>query len=150
MGHGLFPSIVSDDLIPWGTLSSLSAVPGKPSLLVASTDAAYVPTRILTIDTATSPAKIFKQLTVTKDGTPVGYDAEGLAARKGGGYWIASEGSATTPNLLVRLDAKGAVQQEIPLPAHIAAAVTTNGFEGDDAIDDATGETQFFRLGRLL
>ncbi|MFF5292617.1 esterase-like activity of phytase family protein [Paractinoplanes globisporus] len=130
IGHGLFPSIVSKDLIPWGTLSSLSAVPGKPSQLVASTDAAYVPTRILTIDTSSAPATIFKQLTVTKDGKPVGYDAEGLVARTGGGYWIASEGSAGTPNLLVRLDSAGAVRQEIPLPADIAAAVTTNGYEG--------------------
>ncbi|GIM97436.1 esterase-like activity of phytase family protein [Paractinoplanes toevensis] len=130
LGHDRFPSIVSKDLIPWGTLSSLSAVPGKPSQLVASTDAAYVPTRILSIETASSPAKIFKQLTVTKDGKPIGYDAEGLVARRAGGYWIASEGSATTPNLLVRLNAAGAVQQEIPLPADIAAAVTTNGFEG--------------------
>ncbi|GIF21025.1 hypothetical protein BJ973_005522 [Actinoplanes tereljensis] len=136
LGHDQFPSIVSKDLIPWGTLSSLSAVPGRPSQLVASTDAAYVPTRILSIDTASSPAKIFKQLAVTKDGKPVGYDAEGLVARKAGGYWIASEGSATKPNLLVRLDAKGAVQQEIALPAEIAAAVTTNGFEGVAEVGD--------------
>ncbi|WP_433377098.1 esterase-like activity of phytase family protein [Actinoplanes sp. CA-142083] len=136
IGHGLFPSVVSDHLIPWGTLSSLSAVPGQRNQLVASTDAAYVPTRILTLDVSSAPAKIFKQLTVTKDGKPVGYDAEGLVARKGGGYWIASEGSASTPNLLVRLDAKGAVRQEIPLPADIAAAVTTNGFEGVAEVGD--------------
>jgi hypothetical protein len=136
LGHGRFPSIKSTDLIPWGTLSSLSAVPGKPSQLVASTDAAYVPTRILSIETASSPAKIFKQLTVTKNGKPIGYDAEGLVARRGGGLWIASEGSATTPNLLVRLDPAGAVQQEIPLPADIAAAVTSNGFEGVAEVGD--------------
>jgi len=136
IGHGQFPSVVSRNLIPWGTLSSLSAVPGRPSQLVASTDAAYVPTRILTVDVARTPATITRQLTVTKDGRPVGYDAEGLTARKRGGYWIASEGSATTPNLLVRLDAAGAVQQEIPLPADIAAAVTTNGFEGVAEVGD--------------
>jgi len=130
MGRGQFPSIVSDDLIPFGTLSALSAVPGRRSQLVSVTDSAYTPTRILTIDTASSPAEVNKQLTVTKAGRPVGYDAEGIVARKGGGYWLASEGSAETPNLLVRLDARGAVQQEIPLPAAVAAAVTTNGFEG--------------------
>jgi hypothetical protein len=135
-GHGQFPSIESTGLIPWGTLSSLSAVPGKPAQLVASTDAAYVPTRILTLDLGRTPAKIFKQLTVTKDGKPIGYDAEGLVARRAGGYWIASEGSASTPNLLVRLDAAGAVQQEIALPAAIAAAVTTNGFEGVAEVGD--------------
>ncbi|MBU2670652.1 esterase-like activity of phytase family protein [Actinoplanes bogorensis] len=122
--------IVSDNLIPFGTLSALSAVPGTRNQLVSVTDSAYTPTRILTIDTQSRPAKIYKQLTVTKDGKPVGYDAEGIVARKAGGYWLASEGSATTPNLLVRLDDKGRTQQEIPLPADIAAAVTTNGFEG--------------------
>jgi hypothetical protein len=136
VGRGLFPSVVSDDLIPWGTLSALSAVPGHRRQLIASTDAAYVPTRLLTIDVSSSPARIVKQLTVTKDGKPAGYDAEGLVARKSGGYWIASEGSASTPNLLVRLDAKGAVRQEIPLPADIAAAVTTNGFEGVAEVGD--------------
>ncbi len=130
LGHGQFPSIVSDDTIPFGTLSALSAVPGKRSQLVSVTDSAYTPTRILTVDTAQRPASIEKSLTVTKDGEPIGYDAEGIVARKAGGYWLASEGSATTPNLLVRLDARGAVQQEIALPADIAAAVTTNGFEG--------------------
>ncbi|MCY1142046.1 esterase-like activity of phytase family protein [Actinoplanes sp. Pm04-4] len=130
IGHGQFPSIVSDDTIPFGTLSALSAVPGRRSQLVSVTDSAYTPTRILTIDTAQRPAEIERQLTVTKDGQAVGYDAEGIVARKGGGYWLASEGSADTPNLLVRLDARGAVQQEIALPADIAAAVTTNGFEG--------------------
>ncbi|MCO8275979.1 esterase-like activity of phytase family protein [Actinoplanes sp. TRM 88003] len=130
LGHGQFPSIVSDDKIPFGTLSALSAVPGKRSQLVSVTDSAYTPTRILTVDTAQRPARIERQLTVTKAGKPVGYDAEGIVARRGGGYWLASEGSAETPNLLVRLDARGAVQQEIALPADIAAAVTTNGFEG--------------------
>ncbi|WP_127504046.1 esterase-like activity of phytase family protein [Actinoplanes solisilvae] len=130
IGHGQFPSIVSKDTIPFGTLSALSAVPGKRSELVAVTDSAYTPTRILTIDPTARPARITRQLTVTKDGQPIGYDAEGLAARAGGGYWLASEGSAKTPNLLVRLDARGRVQQEIPLPADVAAAVTTNGFEG--------------------
>lgn len=126
VGHGRFPSIVSNDTIPFGTLSALSAVPGKRSQLVAVTDSAYTPTRILTVDTAARPAEITAQLTVTKNGQPIGYDAEGLTARAGGGYWLASE----TPNLLVRLDARGRVQQEIALPAEIAAAVTTNGFEG--------------------
>ncbi|MGK5684742.1 esterase-like activity of phytase family protein [Actinoplanes sp. URMC 104] len=126
LGHGQFPSIVSGDLIPFGTLSGLSAVPGRRSRLVAVTDSAYTPTRILTIDTAARPAKITGQLTVTKDGKPAGYDAEAVVARDRGGYWLASE----TPNLLVRLDARGAVQQEITLPADIAAAVTSNGFEG--------------------
>jgi hypothetical protein len=107
------------------------------------------------------------------DGQPVGYDAEGVTALRTGGYRLAVESAAKTPDLLVRLDARGAVQQEIPLPAAVAAAITTNGLAGiavsgsdvwvavqrplntfavtgNDAIDDATGETVFLRLGRLF
>ena len=84
---------------------------------------AVVDTRTWLVST---PAKITSQLTVTKDGKPVGYDAEGLVARKGGGYWLAVEGA----NPLVRLDARARVQEEIPLPADVAAAVTSNGYEG--------------------
>ena len=129
LGHGAFPSIVSRDDIPWGALSALSAVPGKPSLLKAVTDSVYSPTRILTIDPAARPAAITAQLTVTKNGQPIGYDAEGLVA-VAGGYWLGVEGGSNTPNLLVRLDSAGAVEQEIPLPPEVVAAVTTNGFEG--------------------
>jgi hypothetical protein len=73
---------------------------------------------------------VIRELVVTKDGVPAGYDAEGVAALAAGGYWLAVEGSATKPDLLVRLDARGAVQREIPLPAEVAAAVTANGLEG--------------------
>ncbi|GGK87938.1 esterase-like activity of phytase family protein [Mangrovihabitans endophyticus] len=130
IGRGAFPSIVSRNEIPWGALSALSPVPGRPWQVQTVTDAVYSPTRILTVDTRTRPAAITDELTVTKDGVPVGYDAEGLVARRGGGWWLAVEGAKTTPNLLVRLDRGGAVRQEVPLPADVAAAVTTNGLEG--------------------
>ena len=105
-------------------------MPGRPHLLASVTDSAYSPTRILTVDTARRPATVTGAPTVTRDGAPVGYDAEGLVARRGGGHWLAVEGSATTPNLLVRLDARGRVRQEVPLPADVAAAVTAHGLEG--------------------
>ena len=131
IGTGVFPSLKSRNDIPWGALSGLSAVPGRPNQLVTVTDSVYSPTRILTLNTLARPALITGQLTVTKDGEPVGYDAEGIVARKAGGYWLAVEGSSKTdPNLLVRLDSTGAVQQEITLPADVAAAITTNGLEG--------------------
>ncbi|WP_306214229.1 esterase-like activity of phytase family protein [Actinoplanes sp. RD1] len=126
---GAFPSVVSPRTIPFGTLSGLSAVPGTRSALVSVTDSAYTPTRILGVSVAGSPATITSELTVTKNGEPIGYDAEGIAAVRGG-YWLAVEGSATTPNMLVRLNTRGEVQQEIPLPADVAAAITTNGLEG--------------------
>lgn len=119
--------IVSAGGIPWGALSGLSAVPGRRDQLVTVTDAVYTPTRILTLSTR---GVISRELTVSKDGKPIGYDAEALVARKGGGYWLAVEGSSSAPNLLVRLDRAGVVQEEIALPADVAAAITSNGLEG--------------------
>ncbi|BCY06427.1 esterase-like activity of phytase family protein [Actinoplanes sp. L3-i22] len=115
--------------IPFGTLSALSAVPGRRDRLVSVTDSAYSPTRLLGLSTR---GVIDSQLTVTKNGEPIGYDAEGLVARKGGGYWLAVEGTGAgkNPNLLVRLNAAGQVQAEIALPAEVADNVTSNGLEG--------------------
>ena len=131
-GAGAFPSITSPRGIPYGTLSGLTAAPGRPTQLVSVTDSAYTPTRLLTVETATRPATVTRELTVTKDGEPVGYDAEGIAAIRTGGYWLAVE-----PSLLVRLDAAGRVQQEIPLPADIQATITSNGLEGVAVSGDA-------------
>lgn len=124
------PSIVSDG-IGFGALSGLSGIPGDSRNVVAVTDAAYSPTRVLTIDTVSAPARVRKELTLTKDGQPVGYDGEGIAARRGGGYWVAAEGDGKKlPNLLVEVTASGAVVREVPLPATVAATATSNGFEG--------------------
>jgi hypothetical protein len=124
------PSIVSDG-IGFGALSGLSGIPGNSRDVVSLTDAAYRPTRVLTIDTASAPARVRSELTLTRDGQPVGYDGEGIAARRGGGYWVAAEGDGKNlPNLLVEVTASGAVVREVPLPATVAATATSNGFEG--------------------
>jgi hypothetical protein len=122
-GHSKNTQVVSRNDIPWGALSALSAVPGRRDRLASVTDAVYSPTRVLGLTTG---GVIDSQLTVTKDGEPVGYDVEGLVVRKAGGYWLAVEGA----NTLVRLDARARVQEEISLPADVAAAVTSNGLEG--------------------
>ncbi len=130
------PSIMSagNPPIGFGALSGLDAAPGVPGLLgglVAVEDNAYAPTRVLSIDSLRRPALLTGALAVTKGGAPVGYDAEGIATRPGGGYWIAAEGDGEQiPNLLVEVDASGAVVREVPLPAEIAANATSNGFEG--------------------
>ena len=123
-------ALTSDDNIPWGTLSGLSAVPGRPDELVSVTDSAYSPTRLLSIDVKSNT--ITRELTVTKDGAPIGYDAEGVSAIRSGGWWLAVEGS----NTLVRLDARGRVQEEVPLPAEVQATVTSNGYEGVAVVGD--------------
>ncbi|MER7273450.1 esterase-like activity of phytase family protein [Dactylosporangium sp. NPDC000244] len=126
-----FPSIVSRDLIGWGALGALSAVPGKPSKLYSVTDAAYSPTRILTIDAARKPAEITTDLTVTDAaGAPVGYDAEGIYARPQGGFWLGVEGATGDGNKLVRLDANGRTVETVSLPQDIAAGLSKWGIEG--------------------
>ncbi|WP_433794076.1 esterase-like activity of phytase family protein [Actinoplanes sp. CA-252034] len=128
-GESRNEQIVSKNDIPWGALSALSAVPGRRDRLASVTDAVYSPTRILGLVTG---GVIDSELTVTKDGEPVGYDVEGLVVRKAGGYWLAVEGTGAgkEPNLLVRLNARAQVQEEIPLSADVAAAITANGLEG--------------------
>lgn len=121
LGPSSFPSLVSTNDIPWGALSGLSAT-ARRTELVTVTDSISTPTRILTVDVAARPATITRQLTVTKDGQPAGYDAEGIVARQGGGYWLAVE-----PSLIVRLDSDGAVRQEIPVGL---TGITANGLEG--------------------
>ena len=145
-----FPSLTSPRTIPFGALSGLSAVPGRPHALTAVTDNVYRPTRLLTVDTAARPAAVTRELVVTKGGTPIGYDAEGVAARRNGGWWLAVEGGAGTPNLLVAVDRSGAVTAEVPLPAAVAAAVTTNGLEGVAVTGSGRAEQVWVAVQREL
>lgn len=145
-GTPAFPSIQSAGSIGWGALSGLSAVPGQRNKLYTVTDSFYSPTRILTVDTGQRPALITGELTVTKDGTPIGYDAEGIAARRDGGFWLASEGKTGPENRLVRLNASGAVIEEIPLPANVTDGLTKYGLEGIAAMSDRGREQVFVAL----
>ena len=142
------PSIVSDG-IGFGALSGLSGVPGNRRDVVAITDSAYTPTRVLTIDTASALARVRAELAVTKGGQPVGYDGEGIAARPGGGYWVAAEGDGKArPNLLVEVSPTGEVAREVPLPAEVAATATSNGFEGVTTTGRGAGEQVWLAVQR--
>ncbi|RKT55122.1 esterase-like activity of phytase family protein [Saccharothrix australiensis] len=142
------PSIVSDG-IGFGALSGLSGVPGDHRHVVAITDSAYRPTRVLTVDALAAPARVRAELTLTKGGEPVGYDGEGIAARRGGGYWVAAEGDGKkVPNLLVEVAASGEVVREVPLPAAVAATATGNGFEGVAVTGRGAGERVWLAVQR--
>lgn len=149
-----FPSIVSADRdggpIPWGALSGLSAHPRHPNRLYSVTDSYYSPTQILTIDTAQTPALISASLTITENGQPVGVDAEGIHARRLGGFWIAAEGATGPENQLLRLDRGGAVQERIALPPEIAAGLGSNGLEGVTATGFGPFEQVYVVLQRPL
>jgi hypothetical protein len=135
-----YPTLMSSDSpagppIPWGAISGTTADRKQPGRLFAVTDSVYATTRILEIDTNFTPALITNAMTVTKDGKPVGYDGEGIAQRADGGFWVASEGDpdkkpAPLRNLLLRLNAKAEVQEEIELPEALARNATRFGFEG--------------------
>ncbi|MFD3485519.1 esterase-like activity of phytase family protein, partial [Streptomyces sp. NPDC058665] len=82
-------------------------------------------------DAARQPAVVARSLTVKgTDGRPTGYDAEGIHARKQGGFWLAVEGTTGAGNKLVRLDSAGNTRQVVPLPADVAAGLAGQGFEG--------------------
>ncbi|MEU4653382.1 esterase-like activity of phytase family protein [Streptomyces sp. NPDC023723] len=127
--------------IGWGALSGLSAVPGRDDEVYAVTDAAYDTTRVLTIDTSGGQGAVIRRELTVKDaaGRPTGYDAEGVYARPGGGFWLAVEGATGTGNQLVRLDRDGVTQQVVPLPSDVAAGLGSQGFEGVTATTDARG-----------
>lgn len=135
-----YPTLMSKDTpagtpIAWGAISGTSADIQQPGRLWAVTDSAYSTTRILQIDASASPALITSEITVTKGGKPANYDAEGIAQRADGSFWIASEGDpakkeGALKDLLLRVSATGEVQEEIELPAALATHAVRFGFEG--------------------
>jgi hypothetical protein len=152
-----YPTIVSVDVdvvpLGWGALSGLSAHATTPGLLFAVTDSAYEPARILQIDATQIPARITGGLTVTKDGKPAAFDLEGIATRPAGGFWLASEGNPErkdkpTQNLLLRVSATGAVEEEIALPEALAAQANRFGFEGVAVTGQGGDETVWLAVQR--
>lgn len=149
-----YPSLVSAQTggLPtgWGALSGLTPAAGEPGRLWAVSDSVYAPTRLFGIDTTVTPAVITKDVTVTKDGKGVALDAEGLAVRPGGGFWLAVEGAKGPENKLVRIDAAGAVQQEVALPADVTAKLGSNGLEGVAITGSGATETVWVAVQREL
>jgi hypothetical protein len=157
-GEPSYPMIRSDltndgTPLPWSALSSLTSDPKTPGKLFSVTDSAFSTTRILAIDATKKPARITGEIAVTRDGKPVGYDGEGLAMRPDGGFWLASEGNpdkkdGATANLLVRLAADGAVEEEIALPEVLAKQATRFGFEGVAVTGSGADETVWLAVQR--
>lgn len=152
-----YPTIVSAVVegapIGWGALSGLSAHPTLAGRLHAVTDSAYAPSRILEIDPTQKPARITAAITVTKAGQPMAYDLEGIAARVGGGFWLASEGNPEakdkpTQNILLRVSAAGEVEDEILLPEELAKQATRFGFEGVAVTGSGAEETIWLAVQR--
>ncbi len=142
-GPAAYPMLTSagtDGLIGWGALSGLAADPEKPGTLYAVNDSFYgfQPT-IFTIDATQKPARIVAALPITRAGMPAQkLDLEGIALDGEGGFWVASEGRTdrVTPHAIYRVNAKGAIKEEIGLPAELLAQETRFGFEGIAKVGD--------------
>lgn len=154
-GTPQFPSVVSADdaagnPIGWGALGALSADPTDRKHLWSASDAAYSTSHLLRLDVSRTPAVIDRDVVVTQGGTPASLDIEGISARRQGGFWLGSEGATGAANALVRTDARGAVQQTVPLPADVAAGLGKWGIEGIAVSEGRTGEQVWVALQRGL
>ncbi|MDO5620306.1 MAG: esterase-like activity of phytase family protein [Paracoccus sp. (in: a-proteobacteria)] len=158
-----YPSIEATDLTPWGALSGLATDPADATRLYAVSDSYYAAApAIFTIDASQTPAQITGRVIVTRDGKPAEkLDLEGITSDGQGGFWLASEGNPEKeiPNLVLHVDASGAIQQEIALPDSLIANATRFGLEGITLVDgklwlavqrdwkdDAKGQTKLLQL----
>ncbi len=150
-----YPMIVSNDRasgtsIPWGALSGLAADRTQPNRLYTVTDSAYADTRILVIDATGTPARITAEIPLKKDGKQASYDAEGVATRPGGGFWVATEGDPEKKlkDYLLRVAADGTVEEEIVLPDVWADKAERFGFEGVAVTGDGADEIVWLAVQR--
>ena len=138
-GAAAYPTLMADDGLAWGALSGLAADPAQPGRLFAVTDSAYdMQPRILTIDATQVPARITAAIDVTRQGRPAQkLDLEGIAPDGEDGFWLASEGRSDrlVPHALLRVDAEGEIQEEIPYPAELLAGESRFGSEGVAVVD---------------
>jgi hypothetical protein len=139
-GRQVYPYIesVGSPPIPWVALSGLAADPFDSHRIWAVSDSVLAQAFVYRVDVSGHPARIVKRIPVggvdVADQSQGDFDIEGIAARREGGFWLASEGrtdaGSSRPNLLIRTNSAGAVLQSVPLPSALADGATSSGFEG--------------------
>ena len=140
--------------LPWGALSGLAADPQTPGRLYGVTDSFYSEAQILTIDATRKPARIVSAVTVSRDGRPAAdLDIEGIATRRAGGFWLASEGNperqqGALPDRLLRVAANGNIEAEYLLPEALTRHAVRFGFEGVAATGSGAEETVWIAVQR--
>ncbi len=173
-----YPAIISTDRpdgtpIPWGALSGLAADPDNANTLFTIHDSFYNQARIYELDVSAKPAVIVDEL-VLKDTADllsainadmvnsdsiktVNLDQEGIAVRRSGGFWVASEGNGTvgsssrpfkTPNLILGVTTAGDIDQVISLPETTNARQVRFGFEGVTSTGTADNEILYVAFQR--
>ncbi|NIX76295.1 esterase-like activity of phytase family protein [Microvirga terricola] len=136
----------------WGALSGLAADRTQAGKLYAITDSFYEGApRILTIDATKKPALIMAETFVTRNGAVAEkLDLEGIATASDGGFWLASEGNLEkgVKNLLIKVDAKGTIQEEINVSASLEQGAKNYGFEGVTVTGLGASETIWLAVQR--
>lgn len=140
-----YPTVVSADRpdgtpIPWAGLSALAADPMNRKRAYTVYDAYFAQSRIFTLDMSETPPVITKETVLMENGATVDLDLEGIAVRSNGSFWVATEGAgncngatcpaSATPNQIIQVDKDGTVLARVNLPAGLALAQRSNGFEG--------------------
>jgi hypothetical protein len=159
-----YPTIQSADRgdtglpIPWAALSALAADRVSPTTAYTVYDNFFTQSRIFTVDVSQTPALITSELVLRDSaGNPLNLDAEGLATRADGGFWIASEGAGSvddpeqpvmSANLLVEVAVDGTVLNQIPLPAEVNALQRRFGFEGVASVGSDVAEQVYVAIQR--
>ena len=127
-------------------------------------DSYYQQTRIYKMDISAQPAVITKEIvlkdtmsklvaaepSLVNDDQTVSIDAEGIAMRSGGGFWVASEGDDAPfyRNLILGVTPVGDIDEVITLPASTTARIKSNGFEGVAAVGSGNQEALFVAFQR--
>lgn len=116
--------------IPWVALSGLVGDPEEADTLYAVSDSFLAEGFIYTVDVSGGePAIITDRLQVT--GASSSLDLEGIAIGPDGAFWLGSEGNASRPNTVLKVDrGSGGVVLEVTLPEALEANARTNGIEG--------------------
>ena len=157
--------------IPWGALSGLDSDKYDSKTLYSIYDSFYAKSRVFAIDTSKKPAALNREIVlkdtygklkkvapnqVNDDGT-VNLDQEGVATRKYGGFWIASEGAGTfnddgrpitTNNLIVGTDKYGNIVRVITLPERLNNLQFRFGLEGVTSVYERYREILYVAFQR--
>ncbi|MEA5468977.1 esterase-like activity of phytase family protein [Spirulina sp. 06S082] len=120
--------------LPFSALSGLVPVPNNPGQIYAVPDNAMQPSRIFRMAIGREGAMVNDATIITKEGEPANYDLEGIAIAPRGGFWLVSEGDNSEgqekPNILIKVNSRGEVEEEVFLPEEAATRITRFGFEG--------------------
>ena len=177
LGKVTYPTVVSENRregtpIPWGALSGLAIDVKDDDTAYTVMDSFYQQSRILTMDVDDVPASITDEIVLkdkygklaeialnptdaVNDDLTVNLDPEGIATRKHGGFWVASEGSGprdgtpvTSRNLLLKVGKAGAIKKVITLPDTVNARQVRFGFEGVTSVGSGKHEVVYVAFQR--